>query len=103
MPARNETKIVKEIIRRYGKTIDLNSTPYLIIEIIRQYSPRLSGSPVADCQPPGGPPPGHFDPSQLIRELHARTTDFNRLLTMLDRTLKPKAQKAKTAKKRKAR
>jgi hypothetical protein len=90
MPKKTDTKVVKEIIRRYGSVIDLKSRPYLIVEIIRQYGSRLGG-PFADCLPPGGPPPGRFDPLQLVRELNARLADIARLSRMLEQAVRPKA------------
>jgi len=50
-----DEKVVKEIIDRYGEKLDLKKNPYIIVEIIRQFGPRL-GVVRASCQPPGGPP-----------------------------------------------
>ncbi len=48
---------IDEIIKRYGHTIDLKKSPYLIIEIIQQYRGLFGrGGIAAACQPPGGPP-----------------------------------------------
>lgn len=93
MPRRNDDKVVKEIIKRYGSTLDLKGSPYLILEIIRQYGSRLGG-PVADCLPPGGPPPKKFDPLQLARELKSRIGDIDRLSAMLEKAVAPKARKS---------
>lgn len=93
MAAKSDTKVVKEIIRRYGRTLDLRRSPYVIVEIIRQYASRLGGRAAADCLPPGGPPPKKFDPTQLVRELNARIADIDRLSTMLEKALRPKAKK----------
>ena len=79
MAARKDAKVVKEIIKRYGNVLDLKSSPYLIVEIIRQYGSQLDITAVADCLPPGGPPPKKFDPGQLARELKARLADVSRL------------------------
>ena len=51
-----DEKVVKEIVDRYGATLDLKKNPHLILEIIKQYGPKLGGGVVADCAPPGGPP-----------------------------------------------
>jgi hypothetical protein len=92
-----DDKVVKEIIQHYGATLDLKSSPYLIVEIIRRYSARLDGSVVASCLPPGGPPKVS-DPSDIIRELKARVAEVNRLLAFLE-----KAPMTKTATKAKLR
>jgi hypothetical protein len=52
-----EEKVIKEIIERYGEEINMKKTPYIIVEIIRNFGGRLVGRVVADCAPPGGPPP----------------------------------------------
>jgi hypothetical protein len=88
--AKNDEKVAKEIIKRYGATLDLKSSPYLIVEIIRQYGGKIASRPEADCQPPGGPPPKKFDPSQLARELNARLADVSRLSSMLEKAMNPK-------------
>jgi hypothetical protein len=53
---KKEEKIIKDIISKYGSKIDLNKTPYVIIEIIRQFGPGLPPGSRMACQPPGGPP-----------------------------------------------
>lgn len=53
-----DERTISEIIDRYGETIDLRSSPHVIIEIIRQYAGRVGGGIRADCLPPGGPPSG---------------------------------------------
>lgn len=99
MPTKKDEKVVKEIIKRYGSTLDLKSSPYLIVEIIRQYGGRIGGPAAADCLPPGGPPPKKFDPLQLARELHARLTDASRLSMMLEKVIAPKVRKSAAKKK----
>src|SRR5262245_29975119 len=97
MTAKKDEKVVKEIIRRYGSTLDLKSSPYVIVEIIRQYSNRIAGPAEADCLPPGGPPPRKFDPRQIARELTVRLADASRLSSLLEKTMNPK-QKQSAAK-----
>jgi hypothetical protein len=93
--ASRDNKVIKEIIQHYGETLDLKSSPYLIVEIIRRYSPRLDGSIAASCQPPGGPPKV-LDPSDIIRELKVKVAEVNRLSALLEKTLMTKtATKAK--------
>lgn len=92
MTTKSDARIVKKIIEQYGHTLDLRASPYVILEIIRQYGDKLGG-PAADCAPPGGPPPKQFDPFQLVRELRSRLADVDRLSTMLEETVKPKPRK----------
>ena len=46
-----EEKIINDVIRKYGPIIDLKETPFVIIEIIRNFKSRFDG-------PDGGSPPG---------------------------------------------
>ena len=85
-----DDKVVREIIARYGTTIDLKSSPYLIIEIIRQYGSRVDGGVAASCLPPGGPP-ALVDPSRIILELKAKLAEVDRLSSALQKALKAKA------------
>lgn len=96
MSTKKDAKVVKEIIERYGEILDLKSSPYLIVEIIRQYGSKLSGPAAADCLPPGGPPPKKFNPGQLVRELKARLADISRLSDMLEEATNSKAKRATT-------
>ena len=54
MATRKEDKLIKEIIKRYGETLDLKSSPYLIVEIIRNFSPLLDDGVVARGVPAAG-------------------------------------------------
>ncbi|MFC7519786.1 2OG-Fe(II) oxygenase [Xanthomonas populi] len=97
MATSKDDKIVKDIIKRYGGTLDLKSSPYLIVEIIRQFGPQLGGGVAASCQPPGGTKPG--DPSDLIKELKGKMQEVARLSVALEKSIKlmaavkPKANK----------
>lgn len=79
---KSEDSLVREIVERYGETIDLRERPYLIVEIIRQFGPRVDGSPVADCLPPGGPPP-RFDPEEVMAQIRQRLAEVERLTVAL--------------------
>ena len=83
----SDDKVVKEIIGRYGDTLDLRKSPYLIAEIVRQYGPRFQGGNVADCQPPGGPP-DILDESILVEELARRGNELIQLSTALKKSAK---------------
>jgi hypothetical protein len=87
MATRKEDKLIKQIIERYGETLDLKSSPYLIVEIIRIYGP-LIGSAVAtsSCLPPGGPPK-LFDPAEVMREIKTRFAEIERLSAALQENL----------------
>lgn len=74
----SDDKVIKEIIGRYGTTLDLKKSPYLIAEIVRQYGPRFQGGKSAECQPPGGPP-DVLDQSILVQELARRGNELIQL------------------------
>lgn len=98
MAKRKDAHIVKEIIARYGSTIDLKESPYLVLEIIRQYASRIDpGGTVASCQPPGGPPKP-FDPAEVILELKTRLAEVDRLASVLQKAVKGKASVPRRAK-----
>ncbi|CAN7576813.1 hypothetical protein LJR251_004102 [Rhizobium rhizogenes] len=82
MAKSKDDKLVMEIIERYGATIDLKDSPYLIVEIIRQYGPRFGGGVAAECLPPGGAPK-IFDPSEVMREIKANLKEVERLSKLL--------------------
>lgn len=98
MPVKKDEKVVKDIIKRYGSTLDLKASPYLIVEIIRRYGDKIAGPAEADCLPPGGPPPKKVDPSQLAKELKARLADVTRLAGLLETAMKPTAKRARKEK-----
>lgn len=62
-------KLVNEIIKRYGPTIDMKANPHLIVEIVRNFKARFDEIPDGGL-PCGGvppsPPPG---PSSLGRKV----------------------------------
>ena len=79
MAKTKDDKLVLEIIERYGETIDLKRSPYLIVEIIRQYGPKFNGGIAAECLPPGGPPPKIFDPDDMMREISRKLKEVEQL------------------------
>ena len=85
MTRTKDDKIVLEIIERYGETINLKRAPYLIVEIIRQYAPKLDGGIAADCLPPGGPPPKIFDPDDIMREISIKLKEIEHLSKALNK------------------
>ena len=56
----SEDKVVKDVIKKYGETIDLKETPYVLVEILRAYGRVFEegdgGLPPGGTPPP--PPPG---------------------------------------------
>jgi len=72
----SEDQIVREVMRKFGATINLRETPYVLIEILRAYG-RLfddgdGGSPPGGTPPPP-PPPGpdvrRVDMFMLMQEI----------------------------------
>jgi hypothetical protein len=95
MATRKEDKLIKEIIKRYGETLDLKSSPYLIVEIIRNYGPLIDdGVVAASCLPPGGPPK-LFDPTEVMREIKTRFAEIERLSAVLQEHLAHQVKSAK--------
>jgi len=96
-----DDKIVLEIIKRYGPTLDLKESPYLIVEIIRQFGSKLGGL-AETCQPPGGtPPPRPKTPEEIMLEIKARLAEIETLSVSLQNVAisKPAAkQKALSSK-----
>ncbi len=74
---KNEEKAIIEIVRKYGDTLNLKKSPYLIAEIIRQYAPVFSPVAGGESGPvPGShgtPPPPPPGPGDMI--------DFRKKLT----------------------
>ncbi|HYP05337.1 MAG TPA: hypothetical protein VER03_03810 [Bryobacteraceae bacterium] len=54
-----DEQTIKDIITRYGEVIDLRKTPYLILEIVRNYAGGLVNIPDGGVSVAGvGTPPG---------------------------------------------
>ena len=81
-----DEKVIKEIIARYGGTLDLRKTPYVVVEIIRQYASRLGGGLQLDCAPPGGPP-RVLDPSEIIKDLRLKVAEVTKLSASLQKAI----------------
>lgn len=82
MAMKQDDRIVRDVIERYGDTIELRETPYVIIEILRQFGPEIGSSPAADCLPPGGPPKA-FDPDEIMQQIRAHLAEIERLTGLL--------------------
>jgi hypothetical protein len=78
-----QEKVIDEIIERYGDTIDLKNSPYLIIEILQQFQELLGGNIVAECLPPGGPPK-RDDFDRVLREISQLSASVNDLHRKID-------------------
>lgn len=52
----SEDKIVKDVIKKFGPTIDLKKSPHVLIEILRSHG-RLLDEPGDGGSAPGGAPP----------------------------------------------
>jgi hypothetical protein len=92
MAAKHEDKIVKDIIKRYGQALDLKATPYVILEIIRQFGPKVDGGVAASCLPPGGPPK-KIRPAEILQEINTRVSDIKKLTGVLEKTLKSQSKR----------
>jgi hypothetical protein len=72
----SEDKIVREVMKKYGDTINLKETPYMLIEILRGYG-RLFDDGGDGGSPPGGTPPApptgpdlrRIDTGMLLQEI----------------------------------
>lgn len=82
-----EERIIKDIIKRYGDVIDLRQSPFLIIEILRNYRNAPINEP-NDGGLPGGvppsPPPGPsgFDGirnSDILKEILRLSRDIEKI------------------------
>jgi hypothetical protein len=87
MKAKQEDQIIKDIIKRYGHSLDLKSTPYIITEIIRQFGPKLDKGVVAVCQPPGGPPPKKIKPQDILKSINIKMAEVKKLSAALEKSL----------------
>lgn len=85
-----EDKIVKQIAQRYGDSIDLKKTPQVMIEIIRQFGPSLTGGIQAACAPPGGPPKKLSEVS-LAAQLVQHSADLSRTSKALAKMLRQRS------------
>ncbi len=85
-----DEKVVKEIMARYGDTLDLKKSPYVIVEIIRHFGQQLGGVRAA-CAPPGGPPKVRR-PDDLIKELKLRAVELSKLAASLEKVVKAKGK-----------
>ena len=87
-----QERAIKDIIKKYGPVIDLKKAPYLIAEIVRNYS-HVFGSktgPVADAPEPGTPPvPGgvELNPQEIFQELAKLSTNLKKLNEKIDKLM----------------
>ena len=77
-----QEKVIKDVIARYGETINLKKTPYVLIEILRQYGGVVGGGRAADCAPPGGPP-DILDEAILVEEIARISSELLQISTAL--------------------
>jgi hypothetical protein len=88
-----DSAIVKQIIRRYGKVIDIEKQPDVIIDIIRQFAPELAddgGVPAGVPPSPPPPPPGptSFQPGDpTLRDVLKEVLKISRELTKIRKQL----------------
>jgi|RhiMetdeSRZDD1v2_1073273.scaffolds.fasta_scaffold98304_4 hypothetical protein len=87
---KNEDRIVKQVIKRYGAVIDLKKTPFVLIEILREHG-RLfqdpdGGLPPGGVPPPPEPPPGpedrpSIDNSVILKQILTLSREVSKLAT----------------------
>jgi len=87
---KNEDRIVKQVIKRYGAFIDLKKTPFVLIEILREHG-RLfqdpdGGLPPGGVPPPPEPPPGpedrpSIDNSVILKQILTLSREVSKLAT----------------------
>ena len=90
---RDQERAIRDIIKKYGETINLRKSPYLIAEIVRNYS-HIFGStngPLAGEPPPGTPPvPGslpQFSPKEIFEEIARIGVNVRKLSSKIDKLL----------------
>lgn len=89
---KKQEKVIKEVIKRYGETINLKKTPYVLIEILQQYGGVEGGGIRADCAPPGGPP-DIFNEVILVEEIARIAAELSNISTALKKA--PRKGRAK--------
>ena len=95
---KKQEKVIKEIIKRYGENINLKKSPYLIAEIIREFSPVFVVPDVSQSGPvpgshgtPPPPPPsptGMSDPRDQVIKLTTQVNTALKKITQLEAKLK---------------
>jgi len=93
---KKQEKAIKEIVKKYGTTINLKSSPYLIAEIVRNYAHVFNPDAafkrgVADDNPPGTPPVPHSlpgDPQDIYIEVAKISKSLQLLHKKLDKLSK---------------
>jgi hypothetical protein len=91
--------LVKDIIKRYGDTIDLKKNPHLIIEILRTHGKGFAEVPDGGVSVAGvGSPPGPakigtslgnvVDNAQIMKEILRLSKQVNTLTEQLQKTKK---------------
>lgn len=89
---KEQEKAIKDIVKRYGDTIDLRKSPYVIAEIIREYAfafPRnidnQSGPvPGSHGVPPPPPPPSPDDMRDWRQQYTKLDTQVSQLLKKIN-------------------
>ncbi len=100
---KQQEKAIKEIIQKYGETINLKSSPYLIAEIIRNYGSFFGNVAEGDSGPvPGShgtPPPPPPPPGPQSNPFHQTFTEIQAQLTKLSGEMQKLHTKIDTFKK----
>jgi hypothetical protein len=84
----SDASVVRQIIKRYGKVIDLEAHPEVIIDIIRQFADDDGGSPPGGT-PPTPPGPTSFQPGDpAIRDVLREVLKLQRQVAKLSKQIR---------------
>ena len=89
---KQQEKAIKDIISKYGETIDLKKSPYLIAEIIRSYGSIFDPNIVAQSGPTPGshgtPPPPPPGPGSSANPFQQMFIDIRKEISLLSQEIK---------------
>jgi hypothetical protein len=77
--------LVRKIIRRYGKVIDLEKEPSVIIDIIRRFAIDDGGAPPGGTPPSPPPGPTSFQDDPTNRDLMREVLKLSRAVGTLNK------------------
>jgi hypothetical protein len=90
---KQQEKAIKDIIKKYGETINLKKSPYLIAEIIRNYGSIFDPGIVAQSGPTPGshgtpPPPPPPPPGPTSNPFQQMFIDIRNEISLLSKEVK---------------
>ncbi len=69
---KEQEKIIKEVVKRYGNIINLKETPFVLIEILRDFKNRLpddGGAPPGGAPTPPGPAAQQVENTEILQAI----------------------------------